>query len=730
MQDNWKIRQFSIGLQILKSARIFTFDYFVGKDVVLDFDDEYSTFYGTSERGLQSSFMESFQAAKFLLCDEFVHDTRLIRNLRDDQHCVLFTSTKDDSHPLQSTFPNSNWVSFQLSFSLRSTGVIANFANDWINRDELIDTNLPCRPAQNFEGEPNDIIFVSNGDFVPTSVRLISLYYERTSGLKILPVICFMSRETRWGMLMAIHESSINCDLEELGVRQAPQPGMPLVKLFKPGELEGSEFSSVIILINFKHVIDIGHYIRNEFLTSISRATTKTAIIINQEQLNECRESENQNGSCCAFEAHERYFDEIRRERDVTTRYLMIGPKLPTVSDFVQSDHQPAPIREIPDIILYVARDGTASFWYCQDVYQWSHLEKVYNGGIRKIVILDDSFYPPFYQHTIRMITLYSEKKNYAFNIRSPKASTRESAGELISILKYCQELCKRPPELSTFYRVWARRPYTNYFTWKQWKAKATEAYRVNKNFLALELYTVTLDILKDEYNALLLLDGNVLLAAENRIERAKLLTNRALMSVNATKVKVDSEEYIHRKHQHFCYQDLHPFEFLFSLIRAIQFSLKAIEVNACWIRSYNRLSKAIEELKQYFADEQHRMEDMDSESSSDVRIKELIDREKKNKSIVELWGDECDYYPAASTIEAFSPFQSPAKILSFFVNKQYNSKKLNTAKLLLEINPRSNLFSETPLEKANIYANNLPRIAESLISQQGKQTCIGVNLP
>ena len=123
-------------------------------------------------------FMEDFLAAKLLLCDEFVHDMHLVRHLRDDHHCVLFTTTKCNSHYLQSYFLNSKWDSFQLSFSLRSSGAIANFANNWVNRDELIDTSFSCRPSQNFEGEPNDIVFAKSCDFVPASDRLISLYFE------------------------------------------------------------------------------------------------------------------------------------------------------------------------------------------------------------------------------------------------------------------------------------------------------------------------------------------------------------------------------------------------------------------------------------------------------------------------------------------------------------------------------------------------------------------------
>ena len=142
------------------------------------------------------------------------------------------------------------------------------------------------------------------------------------------------------------------------------------------------------------------------------------------------------------------------------------------------------------------------------------------------------------------------------------------------------------------------------------------------------------------------------------------MLTNCALISINATKVAVDWNEFIHRKF-HFCSQNVYPYESPFSLIRAVQFSLKALKMNACWIGSYERLKEVIEKLKQYFGSEQKKIEPVYSdETLSDVVIKELISGDKKKKSNIALWESKCDYHPAASTIEGFSPFHPTAKFV------------------------------------------------------------------
>ena len=124
-----------------------------------------------------------------------------------------------------------------------------------------------------------------------------------------------MSRETPSEVLTAIIRKSLYCDTEEFGVAE-PRPGKPLLKLFEPDELKGSEFSSVIILRSFNLINEIGRQIYPKFLTAISRATSKTAIITNRDQLSECRESENLIGSCCAFDVYEKYvYEKFMKKR-------------------------------------------------------------------------------------------------------------------------------------------------------------------------------------------------------------------------------------------------------------------------------------------------------------------------------------------------------------------------------------------------------------------------------
>ena len=633
---------------------------FQGGDAVSDFGN---LFFNTPEdKELQGCFKEKFQAAKLLLCDEFALQERLLRFLQDDQHCVVFTSAKHNKPSLPRTFQNPNWTSFKLSFSLRSTGAIANFADGWIKRNNLSRINFSCEPAHNFEGESNDIVFAKNHNFVSRSVSLISHYYERVSGgFQVLPVICFMSQETRSKILTAVLKTIFNCDPgEPFGLLL--EQGKPLVKFYEPSELEGLEFVAVIILINFKHVKEIGRQFEFEFLTAITRALKKTVIIMNQDQLGECRENDYKEiGSCCQYDVYKSYFDEIRIIRYVNTRYLLIGPNKPTVEDFVESQHQPIP--EMNNVHLYVARNGGASFLYCQDVYKQSHLDKLYEGGIREIVILDDNFCWPFYRHTIVMIDSYSEKRNDAFNVRLPHASGRQSANELVSLLEYCQGVCKNPPTLANFREKWSTKeakPNWEYFSWRQWKEKASEAYKLRKKFLALNLYQCSQSILQDEYIALLLKE-DVLLAAENKTERAKLLTNSALVLIDATKFEVEYDESVLRQLLVFRDEEVFPYETPISMIRAIGLSLQGVIVNACWNRNYERLNKAMTELKKYFKSELQKMEIMHSESSRDAEMKKMIDREKENKCIVELWESKCDYYPATSTIEGFFAFYPPA---------------------------------------------------------------------
>ena len=72
---------------------------------------------------------DSFSKAKLILCDEYT--IRLHLHQQSNRHIVLFTSTTLGSG-------NSRTKTFQLSFSLRSTCEISNFADTFSKRTQKV----------------------------------------------------------------------------------------------------------------------------------------------------------------------------------------------------------------------------------------------------------------------------------------------------------------------------------------------------------------------------------------------------------------------------------------------------------------------------------------------------------------------------------------------------------------------------------------------------------------
>ena len=71
---------------------------------------------------------QHLESAEVLLCDEFSYQKGLLELLQDNQHCVLFTSFKFTPNSFPISFQKDKLIMFSLSFSLRSTCAITNFA--------------------------------------------------------------------------------------------------------------------------------------------------------------------------------------------------------------------------------------------------------------------------------------------------------------------------------------------------------------------------------------------------------------------------------------------------------------------------------------------------------------------------------------------------------------------------------------------------------------------------
>ena len=136
-----------------------------------------------------------------LLCDEFYLESSesILGRLRDNQNCILFTSSTLCSLPTFDTI--------HMEASLRSTSAITRFAEHW-RQFSNNDLDFHCRPSHKFEGENIEIKVIKRlnaypsrlleyPNFIAQCASSIIQMAEKSKFLPILPVICFMSQPLR-----------------------------------------------------------------------------------------------------------------------------------------------------------------------------------------------------------------------------------------------------------------------------------------------------------------------------------------------------------------------------------------------------------------------------------------------------------------------------------------------------------------------------------------------------
>ena len=486
-----------------------------------------------------------------------------------------------------------------------------------------------------------------------------------------------MDLEIRNLIINILISQDFSCSSTEFGM-YLQQPGSPLVQFFRPRDVEGSEFGAVLILISFKHYSEIMKHTEVDFLTAITRASTKLSIIVNNEQLTNCQPS-----CTCRKDDYERSLDEIRYKSDLKSSHLLIGPKIPAMSDFVKSVHPPVRIPGL-DVSQYVREEG-GSFLYTKDVCKESHLEKLQEFGIQEIRILDLAFAHPFYLCTRQMIGWFSENRNHVLNIIELNGSNERPPFEFLDVIDRCKFYAsgkvgynfpenhanKKPPEHEKNWK---------HFKWGEWKEKASEAFRLKRTMTAFYLYKISSDVLDDEYeenlshsNFLRDCSNDVALqslhtAQMHRIERAKLYTNLSLVSIELPATTLDSIE---------CSFDLliqwgdynHGKRSLpHSMWMAIDFGLAAIHTNACWKKKLRQNRYCNEKSQNFF--QREGIMNKGSNSSNDNALQQLIAEEKQNGSSIIFW--TAADYPAAA---------------------EFNCEVLNYRRLLLSAAPQKELI-------------------------------------
>ena len=596
-------------------------------------------------------FSTQLQNAKILLCDEFRHENHeyLLGGLRNDQHCLLFASAKD-----YKIGPDYDVI--HLGASLRSTCKIAKFADDWIKTKHLSTFEFECRPAHNFEGEDIDVTFVEEKrndeiknkiEFVEKCVKVIAEHAQKSAGLEIIPVVPLVDSGIRTLIINKLEEQNYTCytpsfkmindDAAQNAVprqdaAKLTSAALPSISFFSEADIEGSEFGTVIILLRLKDPSQIPTGMGKYFFTAITRASIKVVIVLTDTA--SIKDFKRSNSEDELTEQFQQAINIIREKRELQPSVIIVG-NIPDVPGFrKQIGERSLQVPQIDGISLYVGKQSC--FLHIRDVYKESDLKKLSHFGIRLLILFNQCTTCPwqflFYHSSLKCLKLFKEKNRNSFNFYNLSCLDENLINELLCVVRFCSETCgktkKGLPEAAIsrplgYYN--APTPKSVVFSWDKWKAKAAEHYRLGQKIFAADKYVESIVLLERQYYSRISQQQvNVHGAIQDRIDLAKLCTNVALMYMKHYEDPSDEQMEIFDRFR--SQEDLGS-TFQNCMMTAFRHAMRAIEWNASWKRSFERITEMIVKMKEHYTEKESSLQNV-----SDTELEEIVKQEKSKE--------------------------------------------------------------------------------------------------
>ena len=601
------------------------------------------TFDEDSFNRFRQEFSTQLQTAKILFCDEFRHANHeyLLGGLRNDQHCVLFASAKDYKI-------GSDYDVIHLGASLRSTCKIVKFADDWIKTKHLSTSfEFECRPAHNFEGEDIDVTYVEEKrndetenkiEFVENCVNVISEHAQKSAGLEIIPVVPLVDSGIRTLIIKELEEQNYTCytpsfrtsndDATQNAVprqdaAKITSAALPSISFFSEADIEGSEFGTIVILLRLKDPSHIPTGMGKYFFTAITRASIKVVIVLTD--IASIRDFQRSNSEDEITEQFQQAINIVREKRESQPSVIIVG-NIPAVPGFhKQIGERSLQIPQIDGISLYVGEQSC--FFHIDDVYKESDLTKLSHFGIRLIILFNQCTTCPwqflFYYSSYRCIQNFREKNVNSFNIFNLMDLDENKIDDVICLVSFCSGQTGKPGlnKLNAVEqpdRYGSPAPKGAVFSWDKWKAKAAEHYRLGQKIFAADKYVESIVLLERQYySRISQQEVNVHGAIQDRIDLAKLCTNVALMYMKHYEDPSDEQMEVFDRFR--SQEDLGS-TFENCMMIAFRHAMRAIEWNASWKRSFERITEMIVKMKEHYTEKESSLQNV-----SDTELEEIV---------------------------------------------------------------------------------------------------------
>ena len=570
--------------------------------------------------------------------------------LQKNQHCVIFVGRRYEQLP--------DWDLLHLNFSLRSTYSLARSANYFLELTELKNFHYKCKAGHNFEGESMDVVFVKENvktSFVSESVYRIKQLAEQSVGLEQLAVIQFLSPQILSSVVKNLVARNFKCQISfgqinptENKASKIQQTKLPAITFFRPNDIRGAEFGTVVILLDIRHAKEQLEPL-SDFFTALTRVSTKLLIIMNEDQLKGCQEvkeaspGKNQNCDCLSSYLEKRYqlfLDTLCYKPKMGPRYLILG-KEPDVPFFEKTKNQQM-MERCPKGTSIFSKNHV-SFLHIEDLYKESDLKLLFDLGIKHIVIAPEEV-PCTLSKMFRMLSgmIVSHLRRTKFKhveILSYWTNKEQIAWGLHLIHEFCKRQHGRFSKLSNSELLSKYFSTPNFdhvqISWDKWKEKAAEIERLGGYFtLAACVYEVSYLILLQRCVSKIS-EGDAPSAVDQRTELSKICWKTSQMFSHGA----SSREGMNwpmlwpriRFHQRPSI-----------LMDAVRFALNSIIWDAYQEPNYDRIQLSVKKLEEFYKDQ------LASVCLTDVmgntcRMEQQISNERSDRLLLSVW-DACDY--------------------------------------------------------------------------------------
>ena len=490
---------------------------------------------------------------------------------------------------------------------------------------------------------------------------------------------------------------------------------LPSIEFFNKLDIEGAEFAVVVILISLSKSRNFDQLIGSHFFVAVTRASAKVVIVVNESTIDRSDDfSISPNGNVKLSGSQDIIDKRFRKvvnsiQASEKPEVLLIGRK-PLHLDF-QLDETPTFDPLIDDVSVYKREQSRVL--YTTDVHKQSDLRTLQEFGVTTVVVADDTTSCPwrydFYTSTLRLLTFFNTTNGKPFELLRFLQLDQSKFEELATLQNFCKQQSGNakakvldPSETQNDAPI----PDGLTFRWQNWEEKGDEHSKIGQNIFAFIMYSNTCKILEKQYKM------NLSNMDKEKMESVKD-DRKNLARLHTKCSRSFSEQFEHplTELEIGNQQASNPKDFVVNfnkyILPAFNEALVAMDWNACWQETYERINEIVKSLRKFFETKQEDASpQITSDSSCLNELFSLVEKEKTESKVYRL--QRQPNFPFGSDTPRFN--DEIKKLNSAIEEHEKNFANSNVDQLILQ-------RQEISRQARNLAQNSLEIMAENKIN-------------